>query len=83
MTKGYIKYCKKLQEISWLPAAVEAMEFLKSLPGEQAQEIRDDLAELVAPFKTGRKCPRCGGALYVSDLPQYENVCYSCDENFY
>lgn len=28
-------------------------------------------------------CPRCGNVLDKSDLPDYEYVCYNCDENFY
>ena len=32
---------------------------------------------------TDRLCPHCDNPLFVSDLPDYEYVCYECDENFY
>ena len=30
-----------------------------------------------------RLCPKCGGALSPSDLPQYPYLCEECDENFF
>lgn len=36
-----------------------------------------------AECKTNMKCPFCGDYLYLSDLPQYDYICYTCDENFY
>lgn len=33
--------------------------------------------------RTNAKCPKCGKILLMSDLPQYDYVCYECDENFY
>ena len=34
-------------------------------------------------LRTNKKCPHCGGTLYLSDVPHYEYVCPICDENFY
>ena len=28
-------------------------------------------------------CPKCGDRLFLSDCPQYDYVCFNCDENFY
>lgn len=45
----------------------------------------EQLYRLVSQLESEDKkvCPRCGGLLYVSDLPQYDYVCPDCDENFY
>ena len=32
---------------------------------------------------TGYKCPRCGGPVYPSDIPEYTYQCFDCDEDFY
>ena len=34
-------------------------------------------------YFTNQRCPRCGGMLRTSDLPEYSFVCPECDENFY
>lgn len=29
------------------------------------------------------KCPKCGGPLFPSFLPDYHSQCFDCDEDFY
>ena len=41
------------------------------------------LRQAGAECKTNVKCHKCGSYLYLSDLPQYDYVCYECDENFF
>lgn len=31
----------------------------------------------------GLKCPRCGGPLRKSYLPEYSYQCFECNEDFY
>lgn len=38
--------------------------------------------DLLIKPKENVYCPHCGAALFVSDLPYYDYVCYDCDENF-
>lgn len=35
------------------------------------------------PVPDAKKCPRCGGPLSWSDIPQYTYQCFTCDEDFY
>ena len=56
----------------------------------QENEILDDFDEIFSQLiqtekesRTNKKCPHCGGTLYLSDVPDYEYVCPICDENFY
>ena len=56
----------------------------------QENEILDDFDEIFSQLiktekelRTNKKCPHCGGTLYLSDVPHYEYVCPICDENFY
>lgn len=41
------------------------------------------LDDVIMACTTGAICPKCGGNLFLSDLPQYDYVCFNCDENFY
>ena len=43
--------------------------------------IIDTLEEYAKAHKT--RCPRCGGILLDSDLPDYTYLCPLCDENFF
>ena len=49
---------------------------------EEASALIEDVGGKLEKFHTGNFCPRCGLPLYLSDLPQYDEVCYECDENF-
>lgn len=40
--------------------------------------------EILEPFVAmGKKCPKCGEQMFISDLPQYDYVCYNCDKSFF
>lgn len=50
----------------------------------------DEIRKLPGIVKNGRwyaetsqKCPRCGGPVYPSDIPEYNYQCFACDEDFY
>lgn len=34
-------------------------------------------------FGTNKKCFRCNSQLLISDLPEYDYLCFECDENMY
>ena len=91
ITENYKTYQKKvLDEISLgeIINAVESIRFLISIVPESneivdcADEIANNFDTTIAGFQTGDCCPKCGNSLYLSDLPQYDSVCYICDENF-
>lgn len=46
------------------------------------QEECQNLKSLMERLKVAQSCPRCDGPLYLSDRPQYDFTCPSCDENF-
>lgn len=39
--------------------------------------------EIFEKFGTNKKCFRCGSQLLISDLPDYDYLCFECDENMY
>ena len=39
--------------------------------------------EIFEKFGTDKKCFRCGSQLLISDLPNYDYLCFECDENMY
>ena len=57
---------------------------------DRDNEVLDNLTDVLQPLEdvisklrmTDQSCSRCGGFLYLSDLPQYDCVCPDCDENF-
>lgn len=52
---------------------------------EEAEELADAIGPVktvLEKCKTDKKCPKCGKELYLSDLPQYDFLCFQCDENF-
>lgn len=52
-------------------------------PETNAKQI-ELIEKILEPFvAVGKKCPKCGEQMFISDLPQYDYVCYNCDENFY
>lgn len=46
-------------------------------------EVISPLAKFASDCMTDKECPRCGRALFCSDVEEYEYVCTYCDENFY
>lgn len=49
---------------------------------EDAMQYVEEAQKKLLEFQTDNLCPRCGAPLFLSDLPQYEAVCYRCAENF-
>ncbi len=45
-------------------------------------EVVNPFIEVVRKCRTDKLCTKCGKTLYKSDLPQYDFVCFNCDENF-
>lgn len=43
----------------------------------------DRTTKLKKTFKTNAICPRCGKALYTTDIYGYDFTCKECNENFY
>lgn len=39
--------------------------------------------EIFEKFGTNKKCFRCGSQLLISDLPDYDYLCFECDENMF
>ena len=59
---------------TFIPTNNEVLDYL--------EDIQKPLLEVIRKLQTKKECPRCGCALYLCDLPQYNYVCAECDENF-
>lgn len=90
-TQNYQIYVKELLSTVSLRDIIRLSDMVTALcdllPAEnelvqEATEVVDNVGDTLATFKTGNVCPRCGLPLYLSDLPQYDETCYECDENF-
>lgn len=84
-TKEFQAYRRKLLDSSPMSVLLQIRDDLTS----EDTSSEDTLAGIVCridayakQFHSKANCPRCGGQLYLSDLPQYRHVCYACDENF-
>lgn len=91
MTKSYQEYREKLLSEVSIGDLISAVDMLTSLAAAvpEPNEIADDARELaeefdrkIVSFQIKETCSRCGGPLYLSDLPQYSSTCYCCEENF-
>jgi hypothetical protein len=93
-TDAFRKHMKSLKALN-IQVLIEASESLQSLldtveESDENEEMIDDarmtlenLDLSLETFSTDLDCPNdCGSRLYLSDLPQYDYVCYKCDENF-
>lgn len=49
---------------------------------DNVEPVLEPLYNVIVKLRTDTECPHCGSMLYKSDLPQYNLVCPSCDENF-
>lgn len=89
--KNYTKYKRKLLSEITLGDLIRASDMLAALlsliPGpneitDDSEDVQREIDKKAMFFQTGNYCRRCGASLYLSDLPQYDEVCYACDENF-
>ena len=39
--------------------------------------------EIYNKYGVNKKCFRCGSQLLASDLPEYDYLCFECDENMF
>ena len=76
-TENYIKFKEALVNT----ISAEALE--DYVLGNPDDLMRMNAEDVIKKIITNKKCPKCGGTLYLSDLPQYDYVCTHCDENFY
>lgn len=90
-TQNYQRYVKELLstislgDILRLSNLVTALCDLIPPEKELVEEtvlLIETMDDRLAEFRTDNPCPRCGQPLYLSDLPQYNEVCYECEENF-
>lgn len=43
---------------------------------------REEIDKICNALQLDELCPLCNSKLFLSDLPQYDKVCFACDENF-
>lgn len=93
-TANYKKYQKVINEFTGMTFFANAANILKEVEDsgylpehsellEGVNCVRLDIEDVLNAAITDKKCPRCGKALYLSDLEDYDYTCVSCDENFY
>lgn len=59
---------------------------LDEINQERARLVRDGIYPMFGWRKkknTGKRCPRCCGPLFLSDIPGYKYQCFNCEEDFY
>lgn len=79
-TENYKKYVATASQIDFSIL----IEVRNQLDPEKNQKQIKLIDEILKPFvAVGKKCPKCGEQMFISDLPQYDYVCYNCDENFF
>lgn len=49
---------------------------------DEVDSVLEPLYDIIVQLRVENQCPHCDMQLYKSDLPQYDFVCPSCDENF-
>ena len=83
-TRRYRMYCDRMINFCSMDLLFRIEQFLKELDHnaeDDAADLAREIGEVIKHFRTRRRCPRCGEYLYLSDLPQYEYVCYTCEMN--
>ena len=83
-TKNHQKFCELLLDSSPVSVLLQAKHDLATDMGsDNVAGVVSRINAYTKQFLSDAKCPRCGALLYLSDLPQYEYVCYDCDENYF
>ena len=83
-TKNHQKFCKLLLDNPPVSVLLQAKNDLEKVGGNDlVAGVVSRLSAYAKQFLCTVTCPHCGSPLYLSDLPQYEYVCYDCDENFF
>lgn len=89
-TKNFEEHQKAISELS-ITHIIKVVDYVDELSTfiPKNNKVLDYLDDIVKPLyevidkcRTDEVCPKCGCALFKSDLPQYECVCVECDENF-
>jgi len=89
-TENFIKHREVMKNLS-IANIVRASDYINRLSHfiPQDNEVLDNLEDIQSPLmnainelRTDKDCVHCGGCLFLSDLPQYDYVCPTCDENF-
>lgn len=89
-THNFKKQQEELSSLS-ITEVIRAYDYINQLSNmvDSNNEVLDDKEEILQPLlrvinncKVDKTCPHCGADLYLSDLPQYDFVCYNCEENF-
>lgn len=90
-SKNYRTYKQKLLSEISLGDLIRASDLISALLSllsgtneiiDDAEDLQQEIDQKATSFQTGNFCPHCGNSLYLSDLPQYDETCYMCDENF-
>jgi len=91
ITEDYRKYEKFLRNQLNIGDVLKLIDLSKMLiQKSEPNEIVDELEDVISDIETlisenlvkDEDCEHCSSKLYLSDLPQYNSVCYTCEENF-
>ena len=72
-----VAFCWLLEDVTKILPYIENEELKKELINGQ-----NIFQSFINRFLTRKKCPDYGTLLLLSDLPQYNYVCYECDGNY-
>jgi FMN phosphatase YigB (HAD superfamily) len=84
VTDSYKQYEKYILNNFDLPAWLNLLERIVDKEDlsdleEAAEEVLD---KIYKDLQVEEHCPHCNSRLFLSDLSQYDKVCFACDENF-
>jgi len=83
-SRNFRSYCQRLIQHVNVGLLVRLEQYLSApdgCPPDEVLALTEEVQEATKHFRIRRLCPTCGTKLYLSDLPQYNYVCYTCDKN--
>ena len=83
-TENYNKYRQIMDRID-LITLKEITDIIETFVNVSTLDVKhwfNYLDTITSEMLTDVKCSSCGDKLYLSDLPQYDYVCLSCNENY-